>query len=206
MLMAVGIKPVASVEKVTKNILVTGPPGCGKSTLIKRLIAGKKVGGISTPEIRKDGQRRGFEIVNLKNGKKGILASVDVEEGPRVSKYRVNLKDLDELGSKALEEATSDPEIEIITVDEVGKMECFSERFKRAVVAALESEKKVLAAISYKNLSLCSRTLFLAHAQNKDFDPFIKEIKARADCRLFYLTRGNFEKVLAEIRKTLDLG
>lgn len=170
-----------------KNILITGPPGCGKSTLLERLIAGEKIGGISTPEIRKGGYRTGFEIVDLKGGRRGVLASVDIEEGPAVGKYRVNLKDLDEIGSKALDEAVGDKEVEIIVIDEIGKMECFSERFKRAVVTALGSGKKVLAAISLK-----------------DFDPFIREIKARHDSRLFYLRREDFEKILTEIKAFID--
>lgn len=169
-----------------KNILITGLPGCGKSTLIEKLTAGRKVGGISTPEVRRGGQRWGFEIVDLSSGEKGILAAVDIKEGPVVGKYRVNLKDLDEIGSEALEEAIKNRGAEIIVIDEIGKMECFSGRFKRAVAVALESEKQVLAAISHK-----------------DFDPFIREIKSRPDCRLFYLKREDFEKTLNEIKRVL---
>lgn len=169
---------------MAKNILVTGLPGCGKSTLIKELIAGKKVGGITTPEVRRGGWRWGFEIVDLGSGERGVLASVDIKRGPAVGRYKVNLKDLDEIGSQALERAVKNKEVEIVVIDEIGKMECFSERFKRAVIAALESEKKVLAAISYK-----------------DFDPLIREIKARRDCQLFYLTRENFEEIFATMKK-----
>lgn len=171
---------------MTKNILVTGLPGCGKSTLIKKLIAGRRVGGITTPEIRKGGRRTGFEIVDLRSGKKSILASIDVKEGSAVGKYKVNLKDLDEIGSKALEEAVENKEVKIVVIDEIGKMECFSERFRRAVIVALESEKKIVAAISYK-----------------DFDPFIREIKARPDSRLFHLKRENFEETFNEIGEIL---
>lgn len=171
---------------MVKNILITGLPGCGKSTLIKRLIAGKKAGGIVTPEIRRGGWRWGFEIVDLLSNEKGVLSSVDAKAGPPVGKYRVNLKDLEEIGSKALEKAIEDKEVEIIVIDEIGKMECFSERFKQTVVAALESEKRVLAAISYQ-----------------DFAPFIHEIKSRPDSRLFYLKKGDFEKIFNEIREIL---
>lgn len=54
------------------NIFITGNPGCGKSTLIKKLlegIAGKKVSGMITPEIRVDGVREGFKIIDLASGK-----------------------------------------------------------------------------------------------------------------------------------------
>lgn len=169
-----------------KNILITGLPGCGKSTLIEKLTAGRKVGGISTPEVRRREQRWGFEIADLLSGKRGVLASAEEKDGPAVGKYRVNLKDLDEIGSEALEEAIKNRGVEIIVIDEIGRMECFSGRFKRAVAVALESEKQVLAAISFR-----------------DFDPFIREIKSRPDCQLFYLKREDFEKRLNEIKRVL---
>lgn len=171
---------------MVKNILITGLPGCGKSTLIKKLIAGKKAGGITTPEVRRGGQRWGFEIMDLASGERDVLASVEEKEGPAVGRYRVNLKNLDKIGSKALENAIADGGVEVIVIDEIGRMECFSERFKRAVAAALESERRVLAAISFR-----------------DFDPVIHEIKSRPDCRLFYLEREDFEKTLNEIKRVL---
>lgn len=169
-----------------KNILITGQPGCGKSSLIKKLIEGRKVGGIATPEIRKRGLRWGFEIVDLESGKGGILASVEEKEGPPVSKYRVNLENLDEIGVSAIEKAVDAPEIEFIVIDEIGKMECFSEKFKKAVTSALGSQKPILAAISLY-----------------DFDPFIKEIKARPDTKLFILEREKFAETHSEIQTLL---
>lgn len=170
-----------------KNILITGSPGCGKSTLIERLIAGKRVGGISTPEVCRERQRFGFEIVDLKTGKRGILASVDVRDGPRVGKYRVNLGDLNEIGAAAIGKAIDDSEVELVVIDEVGRMECCSPKFKQAVEKALDSDKPVLAAIPLA-----------------DFDPFIKEIKTREDVKTFHLRRETFEEVFSEIRTLLN--
>lgn len=177
-----------SVERkvVMKNILLTGRPGSGKSSLIKKLAEGRRVGGITTPEIRKRGLRWGFEIVDLRSGKRGVLASVEEKEGPQVSKYRANLENLNEIGVSAIENAIDDPYVELIVIDEIGKMEFFSEEFRKVVKGALNSDKPVLAAISLY-----------------DFDPFIKEIKARSDAKLFVLERGNFDKVLSEIQALL---
>jgi len=58
-----------------KNIFVTGPPRCGKSTLIERLILkiGKPATGFFTREIREKGRRIAFSITTL-DGKRGVLA------------------------------------------------------------------------------------------------------------------------------------
>jgi len=58
-----------------KNILLTGPPRCGKSTLIQKLITKieKPMTGFFTREMREGGRRVGFLIITL-DGKQGILA------------------------------------------------------------------------------------------------------------------------------------
>ena len=65
---------------MTKKILLTGRPGCGKTTLVKRVVA-KLVfpaGGFYTEEIRQRGERVGFKIVTL-DGEEVVLAHVDFE-------------------------------------------------------------------------------------------------------------------------------
>jgi nucleoside-triphosphatase len=83
------------------NIFITGNPGCGKSTLVQKLLAGivawpgVRVAGIITPEIRERGKRQGFRIVDLASGAEEILASPNTERGPGVSRYRVNVAGID---------------------------------------------------------------------------------------------------------------
>jgi len=51
-----------------KNLLVTGLPGVGKTTLIKKLAEALKSlhpVGFYTEEIREEGERKGFELVSL---------------------------------------------------------------------------------------------------------------------------------------------
>ncbi len=47
-----------------KNILITGPPRSGKSTLIEKLVRriGRPATGFFTREIREGGKRVGFSI------------------------------------------------------------------------------------------------------------------------------------------------
>jgi nucleoside-triphosphatase THEP1 len=126
--------------------LLTGPPGVGKTTLIKEAISAleQRVGGFYTREIRKQGIRQGFEIMTL-DGASAILASVDFHGPHRVSKYGVMVDNLDSVGVAALRRAVK--ECDIVVVDEIGKMELFSSAFKETVMEALDSGKILLGTI-----------------------------------------------------------
>ncbi len=171
-----------------KNVLITGRPGVGKSTLVSRLIdrartLGMRVGGLSTPEIRVGGRRIGFKLVDIATGEEGILAKIGIR-GPMVSKYGVNLEDLRSVGVNAIKRAID--EADLIVIDEIGKMELFSNEFKRAVIMALDSEKPVIATVGK----------FLR-------DSFIKEILGRNDIKLFEITTSNRNAVFQEISRIL---
>jgi len=167
-----------------KNFLITGKPGCGKTSLIKEILKEKKpeAGGFFTEEIRKRGQRVGFKILTL-DKKEGILAHQKIKSPYRVSKYKVNLKDLDQIGVESIITALNKGKL--IVIDEIGKMELFSEKFKRALVLALDSKNKVLGTIKLT------------------FDPFTEKIKKRKDTKIFYLTKKNRKKIKAAIFKFL---
>lgn len=136
--------------QIAKAIFLTGPPGVGKTTVILRIIdllrsRGYSIGGMISQEIREGGKRIGFKIVDIKEGTEGILAHINQPRGPRVSKYRVNLKDLNEIGVNAIERAIR--EDDVIIIDEVGKMELFSKHFIKTVRSALNSNKVVIGTV-----------------------------------------------------------
>ncbi len=115
------------------RILLTGPPQCGKTTVVQKVVARfpGQAAGFYTREVRdRHGRRLGFEIVTLA-GETALLSYVDFPGPLRVGKYGVNLENFHRVALPALEFRSG---IELIVVDEVGKMECLSERF----VAALE--------------------------------------------------------------------
>jgi nucleoside-triphosphatase len=91
---------------LVKNILITGKPGCGKTSLIIEIIKELNLpaGGFYTQEIREKGVRKGFKIISL-DGREGILARVNFKSPYKVSKYGVNIKDLEEIGIKSILEA-----------------------------------------------------------------------------------------------------
>lgn len=130
---------------MTAKIAVTGSPGVGKSTLVERTLELYRgtAGGVLAREVRAAGRRVGFELLDLSSGKRGILAW-ETGEGPRLGRYRVNLKDLEEIGARAVENALG---CDLIVVDEVGPMELLSEKFVDAVLKAIRSHKPMLVVL-----------------------------------------------------------
>lgn len=168
--------------------LLTGRPGCGKTTLIRRLAegVGVPVGGFYTEEIRRGGRREGFGLITL-DGQTTTLASVHSPSRQRVSKYGVNVEAVDGVGAPAIERATAGAAL--VVIDEIGKMELFSNRFRQAVLSALESGKPVLGSIML--------------APN----PWANAIKARPEVEVILLTEANRSQVqgnlLAKLRDRL---
>jgi nucleoside-triphosphatase THEP1 len=154
-----------------RNILLTGPPRCGKSTLIERIVHQIKrpMTGFFTGEIREKGHRVGFLITTL-DGEEGILAHRDFRGKFRVGKYGVNLEDIERIAVPSMR--PTDPN-QIVVVDEIGKMECFSRLFKKTLIKVLDSEHDVLGSISMKG------------------DPFIQGIKQRMDVTQVHVSESN---------------
>ncbi|MFP4050678.1 MAG: NTPase [Thermoplasmata archaeon] len=131
----------------SNNIFITGPPRSGKSTMVSQIIdeLGLNAEGIRTPDIREKGKRKGFKLVDIKTDEEGILSHVDQEEGPKVSRYRVNMKDLERFTELSLKNISKN--CDIVVIDEIGTMELYSDRFKQAVLYRLKDNIPVLAVL-----------------------------------------------------------
>lgn len=168
--------------RMNKNLLLTGLPGSGKTTVIKNVIDmleargdAPALSGFYTQEVRKDGERVGFLIKTLK-GREGFLAHRDFPSPYRVGNYGVSLENLENMVIPVIETAHSG----ILIIDEIGKMECFSQHFVRAVLNALDSPIPVLATISRKYDKLNSMvkhrsdvTLLELNLKNRDQMPIM---------------------------------
>ncbi|MBM3301883.1 MAG: AAA family ATPase [Deltaproteobacteria bacterium] len=154
-----------------KNFLVTGPPGCGKSTVIEAVVRriNRPMTGFFTREIRERGRRRGFKIVTLA-GKEGILARDNITGSVRVGRYGVNLDDLERIAVPSMIPSQSD---QMVVIDEIGKMECYSSLFRHTLVRTLDSPHLVIGSISQKG------------------GLFIQEIKNRADLSIHPISERN---------------
>ena len=132
-----------------KNILLTGRPRVGKSTLILKVVErlkkeGSLPGGFYTNEVREGGSRIGFNIDTL-DGKTGVLARVGLESSYRLGKYGIDMEQFEDIALAALEDAIE--KSEVIIIDEIGYMELKSKRFLDLVLMALDSQKPVLATV-----------------------------------------------------------
>jgi nucleoside-triphosphatase len=163
-----------------KNILITGFPGVGKTTLIRKISDALKhlhPVGFYTAEIREGGIRKGFELISL-DGRKRLLSHIDIESPYRVSKYGVDVKGFEDFLDSIL---FSDPATRLIIIDEIGKMECFSYKFTELLQELLDSEQIVIATIALKGRGI------------------IAEVKKRPDIQLFEITQMNRETLLSNI-------
>jgi nucleoside-triphosphatase len=165
---------------MTQKILLTGHPGCGKTTLIKRVVneLALPAGGFYTEEIRERGERVGFKIITL-DGQEALLAHVDFKTPERVGKYGLDLSALETLGVAALREAVRARQL--VVLDEIGPMELRSTIFCDAVNEAFASRSPVLATITAR------------------FFPFTNEIKRRPDVTVVEVRRDNRERLVCEL-------
>jgi len=128
------------------RVLLTGLPGSGKTTAVQRVVAGfpGRTAGFFTREVRRHGTRVGFEIVTLE-GQTAVLSHVDFPGPLRVGKYGVNLENLHQVALPALVPA---PDLDLIVVDEIGKMECLSAQFIEAMERLWAAPVCLLATVA----------------------------------------------------------
>jgi len=160
--------------------LLTGKPGVGKTTLVRKLISRLQnvpMVGFYTCEIRSGGHRAGFELIGL-NGERRILAHVEIKSRQRVGKYGVDTAGFD-LFLENLD--LLNPEAKLVVIDEIGKMELFSNRFRTLLRQILDSDKYLLASIAQHGEKL------------------IRDIKQRSDIHLIEVTRNNREDLSVSI-------
>ena len=172
---------------MTRILILTGAPGVGKTTMLTKTVdalrtKGVRVGGMVTREVREGNLRVGFEILDLTSGKHGWLAHVNVQGGPQVGKYHVNLNDLDNVGATAITQALE--KCEVIAIDEIGIMELFSQKFRQVVTQALEGKKLMLISV---------------HGKAKD--PLVTQVKRRVDAEIFNVTFSNRENLTDQLIK-----
>jgi nucleoside-triphosphatase len=167
-----------------KNLFVTGLPGTGKTTLIRKVIERlppeASISGFFTAEIRDAGERVGFAI-NTLDGQSGLLSHIRIGGGARVGRYGVDVPGFERLVLPLLEAGRAG----LYVIDEIGKMECFSRAFCDSMRALLDSETPVLGTVALKG------------------GGFIAEVRARSDVTFFEVTMKNREHLVLEILQAL---
>lgn len=165
-----------------KNIFLTGPPSSGKTTVIRKVIAGldHPAQGFYTEEERIGGKRIGFLMKTL-DGTTGYLAHQDIPSDFHIRRYGVSIENIETIAVPSITPAKRN----IIILDEIGKMECFSEIFKEAAQSALDSSNIVIGTITFGG------------------DDFILGVKSRDDIEITEVTQENRDSLPDVILKKI---
>lgn len=164
------------------RLLITGRPGCGKTSLVLSILRRfpNRFAGFYTEEVREGGTRTGFTVTNITDGESALFASVSFKGSKyRVSKYGLALDVFERIGLKGMEEAIRRGRP--ILIDEIGKMELFSERFRRLLDDCLSAPVPLIATV---------------HSHSH---PFTDELKKRRDVEVFTLKRPRHREVFERI-------
>ena len=169
------------------KILITGRPGIGKTTVVKKLAACSSpiAGGFLTEEIRRQGRRVAFGVRDLHSGKQGVLAHVDRTDGPRVGKYVVDVASFDRVATAALRGAARRPGC--VVIDEIGRMELNSKAFREMLEAILDSGRPLVATIPVHR------------------HPLLDRLRNRSDVTLIEVTASNRDELPQRLAKLLGL-
>jgi nucleoside-triphosphatase len=138
------------------------------------------IAGFYTSEIREGGQRQGFRATTFSGGTT-ILAHIRLPGRKRVGRYGVDLTAFEQLVMPELDRAC-----DLLLIDEIGRMECFSARFVTAVRRLLDGPKPVIATVALKG------------------GGFIAEAKGRPDVEIWRLTKTNREELPQRLADSLS--
>ncbi|BAL80279.1 NTPase [Caldisericum exile] len=163
-----------------EKIFITGNPACGKTTLIKEIgellkIKGVAFSGFITEEIREKGFRKGFTIEDLKTKEKLIFASLEGFSNIKFGKYFLNIENFERIALKVFDDSPK-----IVLIDEIGKMEFYSNKFRKYFLENLQRNKNIVGTLHRDFV--------------KDFEQY----------KIYTLTRENYQKIKHEILTELQ--
>ncbi len=182
------------MEDVPK-IGITGLPNVGKTSTLIKIVKKLEsedftVGGMVTTPVEEGGRRVGVAVRDWRQDNQEVFSRLDWETKQKVETdegvYHVKTEVLEAIGVKALREALEDPEVDILIIDEVGKMEMHSELFCDTVKEALDSDKPVLMTL-----------------HKKSRNPLLQDIRRRDDVRILEVTPVNKNLLPYKIEKVL---
>jgi len=171
-----------------QNFFVTGLPKSGKTTLLRRIIKdlkemGLKVGGFISPEQTHNGARSGFYVEDIETGRIELLADKNVD-GPKVSKYHVDIKSFESVSIPAMERFRR---YDVMIIDEIGRMELKSARFSELLDRVLDSGTPLVASLHndfIEKYGAYGNVLYLTGNNHEDvYDELLEGIKSYRERR-----------------------
>ncbi len=174
------------------KVFITGAPGIGKSTLIYKLIEifknqKKNVDGFLTPEVKVGGKRIGFDLERITTGEVVPLARINQPNTPfHVRRYGVLVDELENFIENF--RYLNDSNIDFYLIDEIGKMELLSIKFRAFITDLIKSDVKLIATIG--------KTLL---------PNLLKEWSNCSSFKVYKLTRANRDTIILEILRLFRL-
>jgi len=170
---------------MTKNVFITGPPGIGKTSLIKRLLKDLRpliVRGFFKEEIIENSVCKGFRVVTLEL-KDQILGHVYIEGPHRLSGFGVNIEGFEKLVLPQLKIAR---EVDLFVIDEISRMECLSGKFCEQVRQIMNSPIPLIATLAGSEI------------------PEMFDLKNRKDVAVLQVTQKNKEDLWKNVLLQLE--
>ena len=168
------------------HVLITGAPGVGKSTLIRRVLAelNRPVFGFETKKetALADGEK-GSPVYIYEVGKERRQSEENLAGWCEKRQNEVYKEVFDRYASKL---RAPIPKGGIIVMDEIGTMESVSEEFRTAVMALLDGDVPVIAAVKHKDT------------------PFLHGVRNHPKGICFHLTEENREELYGEVLAALE--
>jgi len=178
---------------IIPRVGITGLPGVGKTYVIIKVMERLRneyiFGGMVTRSIIENGERTGFKIIDWFTEEERVFAHINMDSSYRVGRYRINLKALEEIGIPAIKRAVDDEIIDIVVIDEIGKMELESRKFRETVRDALDCEKPMLITL-----------------HKKSRDALLQDIRNMNNVRILEITPINRNLLPYKIEKILKEG
>ena len=135
---------------MNRILLLSGRPGVGKTTAIRRLVdllPGLRLAGFYTEEVRDERRQRTGFLARTFSGVERLIADAGLPGSSRVGRYGVDVEAIDVLADSEL---ALREDVDLYIIDEIGKMECLSQRFVAATRALLDSTQPVVATVGQR--------------------------------------------------------
>jgi nucleoside-triphosphatase len=177
------------------KIGITGLPSVGKTATLERIVKKLeqdefRVGGMITRSLIENDEKVGFRVIDWRSREEAVFAHKDFDTKFKAETddgvYSVDLEALERIGVKAIADSIASPDVDIVIIDEVGKMEMHSEKFCKTVIEALDANKPVIMTL-----------------HKKSRNPLLQDIRRRDDVRILEVTAVNKNLLPYKIEKIL---